>query len=389
MISVAEADRLLGDQVPAPRTERVTLAGAQGRILAEAVRADRDGPPFDRAAMDGWALGTAPGTGPWEAGGFQAAGRPPLGGPEPGKALEIATGAVVPRGFDTVVPYEDVLREGETLSLRPGVPVPSPGQHIHRRGADFRQGQILLEAGTPLRSPHLHVLASVGCVQVPVVRRAVWDLISTGDELVDPDQTPLDWQIRRSNPSALAAEASAWGLAPRAQGTLPDEPRAMAALLAPRLGDLDVLVLTGGVSAGALDLVPGVLTALGAVTLFHKLTQRPGKPLWCGKIPGGPLVFGLPGNPVASLVAFRRYVVPWLLAFEGRKLPAVTVPAPSLPAPPPGWTQFLPWIKGQGTRGPLGSGDVWGLASSTGVIEFNGFAERVAYHSWGPDPTDW
>jgi len=387
MISVAEADRILAALAVPGGTETVPLDHAVDRLLAEPLTAHRDGPPYHRVAMDGYAVLSTESLSTWAVKGLQSAGRPPLERPGPGTAVEVATGAVLPVGCDAVVPYEHTLRDGDMVILEPDRPLPSPGVHVHHRGTDYLRDQVLIPGGTRLRSPHLHSLATEGISEVRVVRRPVWALAATGDELVEIHDRPRDWQIRRSNAAAIAGEARAWGLSPRDQTVLPDEKTRLTAGLERVLPGLDVLVLTGGVSAGVLDLVPGVLADLGAVTLFHKIAQRPGKPLWCGRFPDaarpGTLVFGLPGNPVSSLFAFRRYVLPWLMAAEGRPLGQHRVSAPNLPLPPVGQTVFLPW---SGSK-PLewkGSGDFLALGSSEGFIEMESTTtDQPKFHPWG------
>jgi molybdopterin molybdotransferase len=389
MISVAEADALLASQEFPGGEETVALEAAVGRVLTQPLVADRDGPPYDRVAMDGYAVYADDATRSWTVHGLQFAGRPALERPGQATAVEVATGAVLPRGCDAVIPYEQTVRHGDSVALPEGQPLPKPGAHVHRQGTDYRQGDTLLPAGTRLRSPHLHALASVGTDKVPVVRRPVWALAATGDELVEVRDEPEAWQIRRSNAAAIGGEAAAWGLSPRAQVVLRDDRARLVAGLKSLLPGLDVLILTGGVSAGALDLVPEVLVELGAQPLFHKISQRPGKPLWCGRFPAaggrpGTLVFGLPGNPVSSLFAFRRYALPWLLAAEGRPLTPARVAVPGLTAPPPGVTLFLPWSDTSGVLDWKGSGDFLALAGSTGFIEVDASSlPEPKYHPWG------
>jgi len=332
--------------------------------------------------MDGYAV-QAGNERRWVVQGFQAAGKPPCRRTGKGTAIEVATGAVLPDDCDAVVPYEHTAREHDTVTLL-DAPVPVTGAHIHRQGSDYQGGEVLLPAGTRLRSPHLHSLATAGVDPVTVVRRPVWALAATGDELVEVRDTPQPWQIRRSNAAAIEGEARAWGLEPRGQTVLPDDKLQLTRGLEAVVPGLDVLVLTGGVSAGALDLVPAVLADLGAVELFHKVAQRPGKPLWCGRLPSGTLVFGLPGNPVSSLFAFRRYVLPWLLAAEGRPLAEHRFNVPGLPVPQAGATLFLPWSQETGLRQWTGSGDFAALADSTGFLEVRaGEPGDARYHAWG------
>jgi len=393
MITVAEADNILARLPLVEGTETVALEKAVGRVLAQTVTADRDGPPYDRVAMDGFAILSHDRAAVWSVRGLQAAGKPPMDRTGLATAIEVATGAILPTGCDAVIPYEHTLREGSTITLAPDRQEPVAWAHVHRRGSDYLQGAVLLSPGIRLKSPHLHSLASIGVDPVTVTRRAVWALAATGDELVEIRDEPQAWQIRRSNAAAIAGEASAWGLNTREQAVLPDQRERLRHGLERLLPGLDVLVLTGGVSAGVLDLVPGVLSEMGVKTLFHKIAQRPGKPLWCGRFPGtegqpGTLVFGLPGNPVSSLFSFRRYVLPWLLKAEGRPLTERHVSASGLATPPPGLTVFLPWSE-SGALEWKGSGDFLALSASTGFIEVTGDSGSLTkprYHGWGGEP---
>jgi len=390
LISVAEADRLLASLLPEPEPELVPLAEAAGRLLAEPLKADRDGPPYDRVSMDGYAVSSSPALRSWKIVGFQAAGHPPLPPGDVGTAVEVATGAPLPQGRDAVVPYERTVREGEWVTLNDGQSLLLPLAYVHRQGTDYKEGDVLLTMGSRLTSPRLHSLASVGCDPVPVIRRAVWSVAATGDELVaiKSKTRPKPWQIRRSNAAAIAGEALSWGLSPSGQTVLPDDEEELRHGIEKLLAaSPDALVLTGGVSAGALDLVPAVLTGLGAETVFHQVAQRPGKPFWCGKLvreQRQTVIFGLPGNPVSSLIGFRRYVLPWLLAFEGRAAasrPSAPIDFASLDAKPD-YTVFVPWSDAKGQLEWKGSGDFSALSDSTGFVEVSEGGEPK-YFPWG------
>jgi molybdopterin molybdotransferase len=385
MITTQEADRRLAKVLPPSRMEAVGLVHAAGRCLAQPLVADRDGPPYHRVAMDGYAVSSAEGLDTWTVNGLQVAGRPPQERSGKATAIEVTTGAVLPGGCDTVIRYEDTDRSGETVSLKPGVKRPSVWMNVHRQGADYHRGELLIPAGTRLRSPHLHSLASEGTDTAVVIRRPVWALAATGDELVEVRDQPLAWQIRRSNAAAIVGEAGTWGLKPLSESVLPDNQIRLEAGLQALLPGLDVLVLTGGVSAGLTDLVPRVLTRLGAETLFHQLAQRPGRPFWCGQL-GSTMIFGLPGNPVSSLFTFRRYVLPWLLACEGRKLAETRVPVSGLKDHQTDQTVFLPWSHSLGVMPWRGSGDFRALAESDGFLELDNDPRSLTepkVHLWG------
>ena len=370
MISVEMAETLLNGLLPAPTGEFVPLESSNGRTLFRPVLAERDGPPYHRVAMDGYAVDSAEALRSWTVDGAQFAGRAPVTRLYPGTAVEVATGAVLPKGCDAVIPYENTARHDEVVVLKADFPLPVSGRHVLGQGEDYRRGQTLITAGTLLKSPHLHILATEGLAQLPVHRRASWALAATGDELVEVEATPLPWQIRRSNAAAIAGEAGSWGLKPSNQLVLADNAELMEHYLRLVMPGLDVLVLTGGVSAGKLDLVPEVLGRLGIRPLFHKVAQRPGKPLWCGKGEDGPLVFGLPGNPVSSLFSFRRYVLPWLLAFEGRPVAVRRVAVSGLTRATD-QTVFVPWSERHGVLDWKGSGDFAALSESDGFLQLD------------------
>ncbi|GAB4395394.1 MAG: molybdopterin molybdotransferase MoeA [Microscillaceae bacterium] len=316
MIGVAEAEALILDDGPSLPTTTVSLEQAVGRILREPVLADRDLPPFDRVTMDGIALAFED----WQAGrtkfeviGQQRAGQLPLSPGTSGQAIEIMTGAVCPPGLDTVVRREDLLfsEENGKKWVEIQAKVLSKGQNIHAAGYDGRAGMVLLEEGQLLRAPEIGVLASAGYAKVRVSGVLRVALLSTGDELVEVHQMPLPHQIRRSNVFALAAALSSMVACEVSLHHLPDEPKAMREHLQPVLAGHDVLILSGGVSAGEADYVPRVLSDLGVRPVFHKVRQRPGKPFWFGR-KEDKAVFGLPGNPVSTLLGFYRYVQAFL-----------------------------------------------------------------------------
>jgi molybdopterin molybdotransferase len=329
MLSVAEAfARVLTTTRPRP-PETVPLALATGRILAENLHADRDFPPFDRVAMDGIALRHAT----WVAGqtsfpieGTQYAGAPATPLQNPLAAIEAMTGAVLPPGTDVVVRYEDL--EISNGRARIQISLAALGTNIHPRATDRRQGDLLLPAGTHLGPAEVAVAATIGAAQVLVQRRLRVALVSTGDELVPVDAMPLPHQIRRSNTYALAALFAADG-ADCTHYYFPDDQPALRQGLAILLaGGYDAIIFSGAVSQGKADFLPTILQESGVREIFHGVAQRPGKPLWFGEVAGGPVVFGLPGNPVSTLVTAVRYVRPWL---QGCQQPAQP-PLPPLAA---------------------------------------------------------
>jgi molybdopterin molybdotransferase len=330
MLSINEAlGAVLSEARPlAPAV--VALPDARGCVLAEDVHADADSPPFDKALVDGFAVrtGDLEGSEPSLAiGELITAGRNPSRPLRSREAAVIMTGAPIPAGCDAVVMQERTRTENGVV-LFDNAPI-KPGQNLLPRGAEMRAGRVVLARGTVLDPPHLGVLASVGRSQVKVVSRARVSIVPTGDELVEPGETPGPGQIRNSNAvmlRALAAEAGSLA------DTLPiarDEPPLLARALDQAL-EADVVLVTGGVSAGQRDLVPAALQSLGVRRVFHQVNLKPGKPLWFGVAPArhgraGALVFGLPGNPVSSLVGFILFVRPALGALAGRSAMAATL----------------------------------------------------------------
>jgi len=312
MISVKEALGHIDRFGLSPRTESVSLAEAQGRVLAEKVMADRDGPPFDRVAMDGIAIAydsLKNGAEAWPCEGLQAAGSPTLRLKSSSSCLEAMTGATLPEGTDTVIPFEHLHLEGEQYRLvKDGV---KAGQNIHVQGQDYHEGETLLEPPRVIRSTEVAVAASVGMTDLKVFRPTRLALVTTGSELVDVEDNPLSHQIRKSNVHASASALRQRGYTELSLHHLEDDAESTKQGLEELIEGHDVLILSGGVSKGKLDFVPGALEACGIEKVFHRIAQKPGKPLWFGE-GRGTIVFACPGNPVSMLVCLERYVLPFL-----------------------------------------------------------------------------
>lgn len=312
MITVTEAlAHILSTAQPAP-TEMVDLAQARGRVLRQAVRADRAFPPFDRVTMDGIALaydGFAAGRRSFAVQGLQQAGMPQQQLIGPDHCIEIMTGAMLPLGADTVIRYEDLeMAEGvATLTVE----ALTRGNHVHDQGTDRQAGQVLMAPGAQIGPPEIAVAASVGQVQLSVSRAPRVAILSTGDELVPVEATPGPQQIRRSNGYLLQATLAPY-VAEAIPMHLPDDKAHIRAQVADILQSYDVVLLSGGVSMGKADYIPAVMEELGVQRLFHKIRQRPGKPLWFGLWQERTPIFALPGNPVSTFVGCTRYVLPWL-----------------------------------------------------------------------------
>ncbi len=416
LLSVAEAEQRIHAHMPSFGTERVALDAATGRVLRQSVQAKRDQPPFDRVMMDGIAIATTFSS-PCSAGGgwegvkllpFRSKATPPQPSPalqgreqsaitlrrfrhaglalagmaeqgldDPAACIEVTTGAMLPRGCDSVVPIEQTRREGERFVLSDGYE-PARGQFIHPRGADCREGDILLRPGTRIRSPEVAVLAANGVAQVEVAKRPSVTIVATGDELREVDQALAPGQIRRSNDRALAAALATRGFGDVERTWLPDDLNIATQVLAGLLATRQVLVLSGGVSVGQRDFVPAALHALGVQEVLHGIAQRPGKPMWFGIGPQGQVIFALPGNPVSALVCAVRYLLPALEHAIGLTAAApVKVVLADAAATHPSLTCFVPVDVQHDDHGramarpqpSLTSGDFSSLPQTHGVVE--------------------
>ncbi|MBI1833129.1 MAG: molybdopterin molybdotransferase MoeA [Planctomycetes bacterium] len=314
MLSVAAALAIVLEQAR-PRSPVVLPLSPDmlGLVLAEDVVSDLDMPPFDKAMMDGFAVRTADlrdGKAELTIVEEIPAGKTPTVDVQAGQASRIMTGAPIPRGIDAVVMIERCEIVGNRV--RVNEPRARPGLNLLERGKEMRTGEIVLKAGAPLRPQELGMLAAVGRTSARLHRLPRVAILSTGDEIVDPSLKPAAGQIRNSNGPMLAAQVARAGGLPQFLGIARDEAGHLRSLIAAGL-ESDMLILSGGVSAGKLDLVPGVLSALGVKALFHKVEMKPGKPILFGVVSDrakGAVVFGLAGNPVGSLVGFELFVRP-------------------------------------------------------------------------------
>ncbi len=318
-------------------SERVALDEAAGRISAAIVIAERPLPGFDNSAMDGFAARSAdlPATLPVAA--HVAAGQMPA--PlQPGTAARIMTGAPLPPGADTVVMFEDAQDAGTQVTL----PAARAGNNVRRAGEDIEISQPALDAGQPFDWGAIALAAALGLTELQAARRPVVAIIATGDELVDVATRPGPGQVVDSSAHALAVQIAEAGGVPRYLGIARDRPADVRALVERALG-CDVVVTTGGVSAGDHDHVRAVLLSLGMSFDFWKVAMKPGKPFAAGLVGGVP-VFALPGNPVSSLLVFELFVRPAILTMLGAAhvdRPRAPVVLPAGYSKPPGRTHYL------------------------------------------------
>lgn len=380
MLTPAEAEKLIAERLACLPIESLPLAQCAGAVLRENIYAERDQPPFDRVAMDGIALqsdAVRSGNRRYAIQATQAAGDPPLTLAARNSCIEVMTGAVLPAECDAVVPVEQITTHDGVVELADGVPV-APWQNIHRRGTDSRQGALLLSTGSRLSAPDVAIAASAGMARVRVSTQPMVVVISTGNELVEPGDPILPHQIRRSNVYAVASALRRQGFQRVADDHVADDAAMLKERLKFHLDTHDVLVLSGGVSMGRFDLVPRALEELGVHVIFHKVAQRPGKPLWFGVAPSGAAVFALPGNPVSTLVCLARYVIPALFASMGEAARPPEKIALSAPVTVnPALAFFLPvrvevddWGRAWAAPAPTnGSGDFTALGGTDGFVE--------------------
>ena len=400
MLSVADAYRhVLATARPLP-TETVPLAAAVGRVLRQAVAADRDFPPYNRVTMDGIALAysrLAAGQTTFAIERTQLAGAAPTPLTDPQAAIEIMTGAALPPGTDTVIRYED-LDFSDEPSRRATVRVAPPrlGHNVHAQGSDQPAGAPLLAPGLVLSPAEIAVAATVGAAALAVTRRPRVAVVSTGDEIVAIEATPLPHQIRRSNGPMLGAALALAGCESQ-EFHLLDDLASLKAELPMLLASFDAVLLSGGVSKGKADFLPQALRELGVTEIFHRVAQRPGQPFWFGQMPGGAVVFALPGNPVATFANYYRYVQPWLRQCQGLPAEASQPAFAELTSPiefKPALTFFLAVRLENAPDGRLlaypaptaGSGDLAGLLAADGLLELAAgqahFAAGTAWPVW-------
>ena len=378
MLPVEEALEIVLAHAPRLAAEAVELKDAPGRVLAEDVRADADMPPFDRSAMDGYAVRAADVAGAplvLPVAGQIRAGQYPDRPLPPHAAVQVMTGAPVPAGATAVVPVEHTraVDGGARVEiLGPAV----TGAHIARRGCEVSAGDVVLEAGRSIDPAAVAVLAAVGKARPAVGRRPTVSVLVTGDELVDVWEAPGRGRIRNSNGYAVMAQAAAAGAVVRSLGVAPDQRDRIAEAVREGFAS-DVLVISGGVSAGAFDLVEEVLARFDVGLLFTKVAIKPGAPLVFGRR-GDKLVFGLPGNPVSAQVTFDVFVRAALLRMQGARVvsrPVVEVLLQDALANRSGRANYLPVrIRVQDGRlvagrvRTAGSADVVAHAAANGLV---------------------
>lgn len=312
MISSLQAQTTVLSYQLQPRVVTIPLEDSLSRILAEDILADIDQPPFHRVAMDGIAVKKEQllSSKKFRILGTISAGSSKATLPEGNVCFEIMTGAVLPLNADFVIRYEDLKISQDEAEVC--CDLEKLSSNFHAQGNDYRKGDKVLTIGTKIKSTTTAILASVGKTKVKVFDYPNVAILSTGDELVDIGDVPEPHQIRWSNGISLKQQLASFNFAKVSLHKIGDDEAAMKKLMQELLQTNDVLLLTGGVSAGKFDFVPKLLKECQVQEIFHKVAQRPGKPLWFGKTETNVFVFGLPGNPVSCLVNLRKFIIPFL-----------------------------------------------------------------------------
>jgi molybdopterin molybdotransferase len=301
--------------------ETLPLDQAFGRVLCEKIISDRDYPPFNRAAMDGYALrfeDFEKGRRDFSINETIFAGQTPSTTLSAGQCYKIMTGASTPQDADLVIRKEDTEENKGTVTIL--TDTAKPLQNIAQRGEDLRSGDIITDRSIQATPAVISLLATVGKQSVLVEKLPRVAIVTTGNEIKAIDETVTDVQIRNSNAWLLKSLLHKQGIQPFSETHAPDEPAVLHEAFKNAL-QADIIVSCGGVSAGDADFVPDTMTALGVEKLFHKLMIRPGKPIWCGKTADGKMVFALPGNPLSCMVTFTLFVQPYLNACYGLPTP--------------------------------------------------------------------
>lgn len=321
MISYDEALNLVLENGEKLDTNTIPIEKALNHVLSEDVLADRPLPPFNRVAMDGFAVKASDfttATVKLKLIACVAAGDDYQTTLQPGEAAQIMTGAPCPEGADAVVMIEKSEIDGDFVVLNEEKM--APGLNIAQKGEDAQKGKILINSGTRLNTAGIAICASVGLIEIPVYRQPVVNIISTGSEIISPSQPPLPHQIRDCNSFSARSLSEQLGIEAHFLGIGEDDRNTQSQLIKKGLVG-DILVLSGGVSMGEFDHIPSLLAECGVKNIFHNIKMKPGKPVWFGKTDSGTYVFGLPGNPVSVQAGFKLLVEPLMLKLMGLNSP--------------------------------------------------------------------
>ena len=375
MISVQEAQKIVLKNSLDFGSEKIPFIKSVGRVLKEDILADRDFPPFNRVSMDGIALDYTSfknGERAFFIEGIQPAGSPQISLSNNKNCIEVMTGAVLPANTNVVIRYEDVLIEHGIAKIQ--IEEVSYFQNIHEKGKDRKEGDILIQKNKRIAASEIGVLATVGSSKVMVAKQPKVMIISTGDELVGVNETPLDHQIRMSNVYTLVSLLDRLHVSSKTDHISDDKP-ILKKKIKEYLKEFDVLLFSGAVSKGKFDFLPEVFKELGVEKLFHKVSQRPGKPFWFGQKKECKL-FAFPGNPISTFANCLAYFYPWYSKSTGIKINDETAILTENVSFKPNLTYFLQ-VKLSHKYGHLlatpikgnGSGDLASLVNSDAFIQ--------------------
>ena len=394
MISVEQALQTVLNSTQDFGVEEIPFIKSVGRILKEVIVADRDFPPFNRVSMDGIAIDYTSfrnGQRSFKIEGIQAAGSKQITLNNAENCIEVMTGAVLPNNANTVIRYEDVTIENGVATIN--VDSLDSGQNIHNKGKDGKVGDLLIKQNTKISAAEIGVLATVGKSFVKVAKQPKVMIVSTGDELVGVDEFPLEHQIRRSNVFTLVSLLERLNISSETAHITDDKP-VLKSKIKSFLQEYDVLLFSGAVSKGKFDFLPEVFDELGVEKLFHKVTQRPGKPFWFGSAASlsiseqdvflnkkdnnnkKTIVFGFPGNPISTFVNCLAYFYPWYYKSVGLEVEEETAILSADITFKPSLTYFLQ-VKLESENGKLiafpikgnGSGDLASLVKTDAFIQ--------------------
>ncbi|HRH56907.1 MAG TPA: molybdopterin molybdotransferase MoeA [Chitinophagales bacterium] len=313
MISIEEAQKLINAQARNFGVEEISIDNALNRILAEDIFADRDYPPFNRATMDGYAVVSSDFNKDKKTTlqliGVLHAGNVSAQIVSPGTCIKIMTGAPVPEGADAVVRFEDTIENNALVEFTINTVLPK--QNIASQGEDTKSNELLLEKNIKLNALSIAVLAVTGKAKIKVYKLPSVAIVSTGNEIVNVDDTIFPHQIRDSNSYSLKSFLRQYNVSSVKSVLVQDDKAALTQVLSDFM-NTDILILSGGVSKGEADYIPEVLLSLGVEEIFHRVRIKPGNPLWFGRFSDGGVIFGLPGNPVSVQVGFKVFIEPFL-----------------------------------------------------------------------------
>jgi molybdopterin molybdotransferase len=394
MITVQQAEDIILSQIQDFGKEYISYDQASGRVLAEDLTADRDFPPFDRPTVDGIAIrfnAYEKGIRSFIVKGVQSAGESSISVDSGNECIEIMTGAALDHSVDTVIRYEDISLDNGIANLNVDI---KKGQNIHLKGKDKNEGEVLVKANQIITPAIIGIASSIGKTSISVKKLPKIVIISTGDEMVDPESLPSPYQLRRSNGITIQSVLKKYNIEADTLH-LNDDYEEIKKELSRCTHQYDIVLMSGGVSMGKFDYLPKACEELGIEKLFHKIKQRPGKPFWFGKNQEQKLVFAFPGNPVSVFMCLHRYFIPWLeksLAISGSS-PQFAVLQNDIDFPFP--LQYFAQVKlsvnqlGQLTAESVntnGSGDFSHLADTNAFMELpleqNNFRKGEVYKIW-------